>query len=163
MKNINFYSNEMSLIYLILKWGLIVLFFKHFTINKWMNRYKYGYFSKFTISSRLFSAMARSIKLFQSLRQFCETLDISYSPQFNQHRSFNWKILCILIFIIIHTVTSIAFFLFEAKSIQEYGDSFYAILSEFLCLASSPTIISKMPDIFMLIENFEKFIEKSTV
>lgn len=113
-------------------------------------------------SLKLSLTMASPIKLFQSLKQFYKTLDV-YSPQqSNPYNTFNLKILCISILIINHFVSSIAYFLCLAESIQEFGDSLFAALSELLCLAYFTVIISKMHNIFELIDKYEEFIGKST-
>lgn len=58
-------------------------------------------------------------------------------------------------------ISATAFFLFEAKSVYEFGATLYASLTEFLTFVIFNIILCKMPEISSLIENLENFIRKS--
>lgn len=105
--------------------------------------------------------MAATVKIFQSLRKFYEMAGYYPSQSSNQNPQFNVKNLFMLISIIQFFTASIAFFLFAATSINEHADCLYICST---CGASTIHILThiyKIGQILQLIENFEKFIEKS--
>lgn len=53
------------------------------------------------------------------------------------------------------------YFLFEAKTIPEYVNSFYIAISQWTVLIDFGLSLSMLPNILNLIENYENFIEKS--
>lgn len=58
-------------------------------------------------------------------------------------------------------ITSFAFFLWEAETVDDYGTSFYGAVSQ-LCLTHNfLQVVWKMPDILKLLRNFENFIDSS--
>lgn len=58
-------------------------------------------------------------------------------------------------------VSAFGAFLFEVKSIADYGMAFYASITGFAMANFFSILISKSPIIRKLINKFEKFIEKS--
>lgn len=107
-------------------------------------------------------ANAVTIKLFQSLRQFYEIRGFYPSQLPNQSSQFNAKNLSMLFSIIQYFSALIAVFLFTTTtSITEHADSLYMCLTCGACTTHVLTHIYKIGQILQLIENFEKFIEKS--
>lgn len=105
-------------------------------------------------------AMVTSLKLFQSVRQFYLDMGL-YPSQSNGNCVPNARNSFILLSMILFCITSSAFFLFEAKSIAEYGISFYMSLSEMEMTCFFLIIAWKMPKILELIDGMEQFIAKS--
>lgn len=104
--------------------------------------------------------MATSIKLFQSVRKFYQNIGI-YPSQPNQNCSPNAKNILIFSSLILLGILSSAFFLFQAKSIGEYGFSFYTSISE-LNIAVVVTLLAlEMPKLLNLIDGMEQFITRS--
>lgn len=58
-------------------------------------------------------------------------------------------------------VSSLAYFLYEAKSIGEYADTFFMIFTTMVCVIFFSIGIRKMSSIHKLIGEFEEFIDKS--
>lgn len=56
---------------------------------------------------------------------------------------------------------STAFLLFEAKSMIEYGRSYFLSMTALVHIVCLIAIIPKSSNIFILMEKFEKFVEKS--
>lgn len=75
--------------------------------------------------------------------------------------SYNWRNLTVLQLHVIMFAVSVAFFLFEAHSFAECGDSFYSSVCYLVLVLSMSAIIPKAADIFILMEKFGKFIERS--
>ena len=79
----------------------------------------------------------------------------------NRNCSFNLNTICILLLISLLCIFSALFATFEAKSIQELGDSMCMTFGELgVCLIFLLTIW-KMSHILILIREFEEIIEKS--
>lgn len=83
----------------------------------------------------------------------------SQSP--NQNPSFNAKSLFMLISIIQFLIASIAFLIFGAKSINERADCLYICSTCVVNIIHVLMHIYKNGQISQLIDNYEKFIEKS--
>lgn len=112
------------------------------------------------ISLFVIAAMAKSVKLFQSVRKSYETMGI-YSSKSNRFSTFNWKIFLIALFIILMLISVVSFFIFKAKSIQDIGISCHLCLSEITTLNNFLLTVWHVPKIFNLIKHCEKFIENS--
>lgn len=67
----------------------------------------------------------------------------------------------VLLILSLMFLASTAFLLFQADSFQEYGTAFYISITLLVHIVSLPTIIPKMADIFVLMEKFGEFVEKS--
>lgn len=105
--------------------------------------------------------MARSLKLFEFVRRHYGILGI-YSAQPNQSRSCNLRKKIVLLCMILVFISTTAFILFEAKSIEEIGASFTAFFMELFVMIFFIINIRKISEIINSIEMMEKFIEKST-
>lgn len=117
-----------------------------------------------TISITLFVIMANTkIKLFHFLQKIYGQSGIRPSQSNHNFKSLNLKYLFVLFVIIQFSITSLAYFIFKAKSIGQLADSFYMFLSAVAGVAFLTIMNSKIDDIHKLIENFEAFIQKSKV
>lgn len=58
-------------------------------------------------------------------------------------------------------ISSTAFLILKASTVQEYATSFYASIAVLFMLVTFFTLITKMDDISKLTESFEVIIEKS--
>lgn len=101
-----------------------------------------------------------AMKFFQSFQKSCQIMGILPSEQ-NPRCSFNLITLLISSPAILFFISSMAFLLFKAQSIQEYRDSFFATTSSFASLVNFTIIIWKMPNYLKLIKKFEGFVQKS--
>lgn len=105
--------------------------------------------------------MAESIKLFQFLQKFHQIIGI-YPHQSNQkQRSTNWTKIVFLISFTEFLFTTIAFLLFEAKSMFDYGLVFYLLVSLINDSATYLILIWQSKNTLKFIENCVGFIEKS--
>lgn len=103
--------------------------------------------------------MAKPIQFFTFIRKTFEVIGI-HPNGFNQTCSYNWRNSTILLFMSIMFGASTAFFLFQARTFHEYGDTFLisaALLLNIVCLL---TMVPKMTDVFELMEIFGEFVEK---
>lgn len=100
--------------------------------------------------------------LFRLIRSFFQAMGIHLSEP-NQKFSFNAKNVLISSSIALFFISSTAFFLFEANSIDEYGLSFYGSATELAVFVTFQINIFYMAKILRIFEKFEKLIEKSSV
>lgn len=101
------------------------------------------------------------MKLFRFVRNLLRTIGlIAPTNQTEQQRcSFTFKTTFILICMIELTISSILYFLFEAKTLDERSESFYTSLSDISCLIDFIVYILEVPKMVESIENMEKFIK----
>lgn len=104
--------------------------------------------------------MAEQSELFYSLRQLYKTLDI-YPSKTNQTYRFKWKTIFFVFPIILMFITSFAFFLWEAETVDDYGTSFYGSMTQLSQTHNILMIIWQMPTILELFRKFENLIESS--
>lgn len=109
-----------------------------------------------------FTKMAGSIKLFLIFRKFHQFFGIDPS-QSNQKL---WIIDCakIILFLInssIFMCATVAFLLFEAKSMFDYGFVFFSLISTIDSIAFYLIFIWQSQNTFKFIEHCEGFIKKS--
>lgn len=103
--------------------------------------------------------MASSMKLFQSVQSFYCTMGV-YPPEPNQRLSFRLKRIFFPLSSFITFLALVAFFFFEAQTVEQYASAFHGSITELVILADFHIIAWQMPNILKLIENFERFIEK---
>lgn len=101
-----------------------------------------------------------TMNFFQSVRKFYETLGIC-SLHLNQTYFFNVKIFFFYFVIAFVWISEIAFCLFEAASVADYGKSFYAFVTQFSLFWGFLTTIWLISNILKLIGRYEMFIAKS--
>lgn len=110
--------------------------------------------------SLILAAMAGKTQLFHSLWHSYRILGL-YSPKTNQSHLFNWKVIFSLSFMVLMFMTSFAFFLWEAETLDDYGTSFYESLAEVSSVHNFMMNVWRTPLIIELVKNFEDFIESS--
>lgn len=100
------------------------------------------------------------MQIFQLVCGFFQTMGI-YLREPNQVFSFNFNNILISSSIAVNFISVTAFFLFEAKSIDEYGLSFYGSTTGLAVFIVFHINIFHMGKIIRTFEIFEKLIEKS--
>lgn len=104
--------------------------------------------------------MADKIELFQTVQSLYKMLGV-HPPHPDRSPSFNCKFSLVLLTEALIFFESIAFMIFEANSVMDYGNAFSASLmfisALFYCIVNK----IRMPNILELIENCEKFIDNS--
>lgn len=106
-----------------------------------------------------------SIKLFAFYKKYNQVIGTDSSPppnQNHQHQTLDAaKPIIVAICLGQFFISTAAFVLFEAKTIYDYGITFFAILSMILTIFTYLIPFVQMRRILKFIENCEKFIEKS--
>lgn len=105
--------------------------------------------------------MISSIKLFQGVQQCYHTMGIIKSPRTKRIYSINVQFLFFLFSITLTIISITSFILFQAKTISDYGQSFYALTGDLLVLFDFSMAAWQMSMTLNLIESCEMFIEKS--
>lgn len=112
------------------------------------------------LSTILAIVMAGSIKLFQFNKKLYEMLGV-YPHQNNEKILFNSRNLFILFCCAQFCISMAAFFIFKAKTMQEYNISIYMSLTQFYIMINFLLLMWQISNILNLITDFEEFIEKS--
>lgn len=97
------------------------------------------------------------MKILKSVQNSLRFLGI-HKPEPNCNR-FTWKRLLILYLFVQTALSTIAFFLIEAKSFRDYTYSLYGAASSTLYVSCFSLMIYYMENIFKLIEKLEYIIE----
>lgn len=105
--------------------------------------------------------MAPSIKLFQFLKEFYTMVGIVPPQEKNEKLSFNLRNVSILFCYAQLCFTVLAFFIFKATTMVEYGSSFFIFMTMFVVKGFFLTVMWQITNILKLIADFDKFIEKS--
>lgn len=98
--------------------------------------------------------------LFQSLKKLYQTIGV-YSPLSNQIYSINSNFLFFSLSIASNFCSMFAYFLFKAKSVEDYGNSFYGSTAALSSLADVVINFRQIPTALQMFKNCEQFIEKS--
>lgn len=101
------------------------------------------------------------MELFHSVRRSYQNIGV-VPVQSNPNLFLNLTNLFILMCQMQMFTSSLAYFLFEAKSIGKSADSFFMVLSSCVCAIYFLVSIWKISDILELIGEFEQFIAAST-
>lgn len=100
------------------------------------------------------------IKLFQFIQKLYKTLGIGSNQQ-NGKVSFNSRNSLALFCFIQLFISTAAFFVFKAKSTQEYYAAFFMALTQFYLALDLLALMWQIPNVLNLITDYEQFIEKS--
>lgn len=100
-----------------------------------------------------------TMKLFQKIQDFYRILGV-VPIDHNNGNHLNATNVLILCNLLSGFVTASAFWIIQAKSMKEYGDSFFASVTEFCAVIYLSTIIDKTTCLFELIENFEELVHR---
>lgn len=103
--------------------------------------------------------MAEKIKFFKLTREIYETAGIHLCKS-TGNGSFNLRNSFILIMLSVVFIVSTVFLLFDAKTIEEYGNSFYISTTVFLDVFMWTSLIPKMGDLFNLMDQMNEFSQK---
>lgn len=106
------------------------------------------------------SSLYESVKLFQSIEMVFQLLGIQVSGPTLKDRV-SLKFCFFVMSTVINLVSSFAFFLLEAKSVADCGDSFYQASCMAMMTFHVVTYCWKTLEIHQLIGQFEQFFEKS--
>ena len=104
--------------------------------------------------------MAHTVKLFRLTQSYFQTLGICPKKP-NQKYSFNLTTCFILLSMIVIALSTSAFFLLEAETVEDYVHTSYISLTEFGLLIFIIINIWKMRKTLQLITDYEKFIRRS--
>lgn len=94
--------------------------------------------------------MTQTLKFFKLIRELFRKMGI-------QNRTYNLRNSFILIILAQMFVASAVFLLFEADSIEGYGQSFYLTATSLLLLFLWPYFIHNMDNLFHLMNQMDKF------
>lgn len=103
--------------------------------------------------------MAKSIKLFQDMPNYELMAILPSGP--NQTRCMFWKQVVFAGLMILYGMASLAFFLFEATRIMEYGDTFYAFSTEVTATVYYLSFVLKIGNILTYIDKFNILFHES--
>lgn len=106
--------------------------------------------------------MARLIKPFRIFRKLLRTMGIHLSEH-NRNGSIKSKCLQLCLIKFIFLMSSMAFFIFRAETINEYGESFYVSVTEMAIASGFYSIISNLTSITSLIRKIDALMQKSYV
>lgn len=104
-------------------------------------------------------SQVRAMKLFINLRREYEILGVSPVQNVNKY----FRQFCTLFFQVQLSITAAIYLFVEAKTIQEYADSFYAFATTAATAINIFSFIWNMENIFNLIQNLEKAIAKQSL
>lgn len=99
------------------------------------------------------------MKLFESVQKYFRTLGI-HPPESSEKSTYNLLNLIVLLVLVTGSIFTMAFCLFKAITVREYGDSFYASVTEMANTVYLLSNIWKMRTIFNVITRLEDFIQK---
>lgn len=106
--------------------------------------------------------MAPRVKLFRTVRELYETMKVHEQQQSNRIPDwFNFQNGFFFVSMVIMIITSAAYFLFRANTVQEYSDTFYVSLTVATCLGADFIVLFQFANISKFISTFEMFIDKS--
>lgn len=111
-------------------------------------------------SLMLIVAMARPIKLFQFTQKLYHSFGI-YPTQSDENLSFNIKNGFVIFVLAQMSIFVGAFFVFQAKRLDEFGASFHISVTSIATLFYFITAMYQMENILKLIVKFEEFIGNS--
>lgn len=103
--------------------------------------------------------MTNKIQLFQSLRESCKV--IGMHPLQLNHGSYNLRNSIVLLFLMLSSVSSGAFFVWKSDNIQDFSASFYTFITESVSVVCFLAFRNQMTRIFNLMDELEAFIMKS--
>lgn len=99
------------------------------------------------------------MKLLQSVREYFKNIGISYSNR--RDLPINWINLVYFIAFTQIILSRGAFIVLEAKTAIEFGLAFYTFVCGLATTAAVSIIIWKNENMFNILQNLEKFVEKS--
>lgn len=113
----------------------------------------------FSVECWLLNMAHHTVQLFKSLREFFKVVGLH--PSQLRHGSFNFRNVIGLVSMTLSMMSSCAFFIYGAANIRDYYASFYTFITELIHVGCFPSFRSNMMNIFVLMDEFEAFVEKS--
>lgn len=102
----------------------------------------------------------KAIKFFQSAISFYRSIGI-YAPELNANNFFDLKLVFLLVTLVLAFISTTSFFLFEAQSITERIETFYAAITTLTCAACLLINHSKIGKLLQLKQNVEELVQRS--
>lgn len=102
--------------------------------------------------------MVDKIKLFQTVQKSYQAIGLDPMQPL---KTYNGRIFFIVFSLTLMFISSTAFLIFKAETIQEFATSFYTSITDIFLLVTFFSRITHMGDISKITETFEDFIEKS--
>lgn len=99
------------------------------------------------------------IQLFHSLREFFKVIGM-HPLQLNES-SFNLRNVVVLLFLILSSISSGAFYIYKADNIQDYAASCYTFITESVSVICFLSFRNNVKRMFEFMDELEAFIEKS--
>lgn len=107
--------------------------------------------------------MVVKIKVFQYVRKSYQAIGLDPIQSNPTPLVLNERVFFIAISILQMFISSTAFLIFEAGTVQEFTSSFYTSITNLFLLVNFLALATKTGDTSKVIEAFEEFIEKSEV
>lgn len=105
--------------------------------------------------------MAVSIRLFSFNRKYFDAIGIYLLQTNGTGPSFNSKNRVLLISFVLLALPSGAFFIFDAKSMLEYGISFFGASATLFMMSVYLMMIAQMENVRLFLESCERFMGNS--
>lgn len=105
--------------------------------------------------------MSKPLELFQFYQNCQELFNIHPSQSYRKPHSISFIKIAFLISFAQFTFTTVAFLVFEAESMFDYGFTFYVLISIFNSFAIYLIFLWQSLNTIKFIENCEKFIKRS--
>lgn len=102
-----------------------------------------------------------SIRLFQRMQQYCQTIGIPMLHTNQNRHSLNTKNFIFAICLAQGAMASAAFLVSDAKSMSEYGATFFSLICVIKATLDYFILNWKLDDVLKFIKTCERFIEKS--
>lgn len=102
-----------------------------------------------------------AIKIFQFNQNYCQTVGIALPESKRSHYTRNAVNLVLILSLVQFTIALAEYLLYDAKSMSEYGVTFFIIICIIDAIIDYLIILWKFEDILNYIKTCEAFIEKS--
>lgn len=103
--------------------------------------------------------MLEKLKIFQGIQKHYELVGIGRISE--NYQRFNWKIIVEYILLFLFVFSLMMFLFLEAKTSNDFANTFNWILTVSLVICTFGVHISKSPQLFQLIDRLENAIYKS--
>lgn len=104
--------------------------------------------------------MKSKLKLFEVLTNQYDNIGISKPNSFDKPQRINKKMIIVFVLYLQCLVSLCMFFFVEAKTVQEYNDSCFEILSIFFGALRFGIVVYFGPDIYKMIDDVENFVNE---
>ena len=160
MTNFKYFFVQISECRFVYKWIVLLHFKSHFVFLVANRHWRSIGTRKFLFKFIFKAIMAESLKLFKRLEKILESMAVPSSGQIPKS-TIIWKRTFFFLSMILYIIASLAYFVFEAKLVSEYCDSFYLFTTESTTTLYLFTYIRKMPRIAAFIDKLNDFFLES--